>query len=173
VGSYVIGIDIGTQGTKAALFDEEMEITATAFEPSRLISPKPGTVWQEPDDLYMSCAATIKELLDKSGVAAKDVAAIGVDGQMAGIMGVDVNGEASTYYDSWLDTRCGKYMDQMRSRAGKRIIELSGGPVSYVHGPRILWWKNEHPEAYEKTARFVMPQAYVAGRMTGLTADET
>lgn len=173
MGSYVIGIDIGTQGTKAALFDEEMEITATAFEPSRLISPKPGTVWQEPDDLYMSCAATIKELLDKSGVAAKDVAAIGVDGQMAGIMGVDENGEASTYYDSWLDTRCGKYMEQMRSRAGKRIIELSGGPVSYVHGPRILWWKNEHPEAYEKTARFIMPQAYVAGRMTGLTADET
>ena len=71
MNSYVIGIDIGTQGTKAALFDEEMKLITTAFEESRLISPKPGTVWQEPDDLYMSCAATIKELLDKSGIAAK------------------------------------------------------------------------------------------------------
>jgi len=172
VSAYVIGIDIGTQGTKAALFDGEMKIIATAFEQSKLISPKPGTVWQEPDDLYMSCARTIRELIDKSGIAGRDVAAIGVDGQMAGIMGIDESGEASTYYDSWLDTRCGKYMEEMRSRAGKRIIGLSGGPASYVHGPKILWWKNEHPEAYEKTAKFVMPQAYVVGRMTGLKADE-
>lgn len=172
MNSYVIGIDIGTQGTKAALFDEEMKLTATAFEASKLISPKPGTVWQDPDDLYLSCASTIRELLDKSGIEAKDVAAIGVDGQMAGIMGIDENGEASTHYDSWLDTRCGKYAEEMRSRAGKRIIALSGGPASYVHGPKILWWKNEHPEAYEKTARFVMPQAYVVGKMTGLSAAE-
>jgi len=172
VSSYVIGIDIGTQGTKAALFNEDMELVTTAFEESRLISPEPGTVWQEPDDLYMSCARTIKELLQKSGIKPSDVAAIGIDGQMAGIMGVDEKGEASTYYDSWLDTRCGKYMEQMRARAGKRIIELSGGPATYVHGPKILWWKNEHPEAYRKTAKFVMPQAYVTGRISGLAGSE-
>ena len=172
MSSYVIGIDIGTQGTKAALFNEDMELVTTAFEESRLISPEPGTVWQEPDDLYMSCARTIKELLQKSGIKPSDVAAIGIDGQMAGIMGVDEKGEASTYYDSWLDTRCGKYMEQMRARAGKRIIELSGGPATYVHGPKILWWKNEHPEAYRKTAKFVMPQAYVTGRISGLAGSE-
>ena len=172
MSSYVIGIDIGTQGTKAALFNEDMELVTTAFEESRLISPKPGTVWQEPDDLYMSCARTIKELLEKSGTASSDVAAIGIDGQMAGIMGVDCNGQASTYFDSWLDTRCGGQMEEMRARAGKRIIELSGGPATYVHGPKILWWKHEHPEAYNKTAKFVLPQAYVVGRMTGLSGEE-
>lgn len=172
MSSYVIGIDIGTQGTKAALFNEDMELVTTAFEESRLISPKPGTVWQEPDDLYMSCARTIKELLDRSGIASSDVAAIGIDGQMAGIMGVDEKGQASTYFDSWLDTRCGGQMESMRARAGKRIIELSGGPATYVHGPKILWWKHEHPEAYNRTAKFVLPQAYVAGRMTGLTGEE-
>lgn len=172
MSTYVIGIDIGTQGTKAALFSEEMELITTAFEESRLISPKPGTVWQEPDDLYTSCANTIRELLEKSGVAASDVAAIGLDGQMAGIMGVDADGEASTYFDSWLDMRCGKYMEQMNARAGKRIIELSGGPATYVHGPKILWWKNEQPDAYKKTAKFVLPHAYVVGKMTGLSGDE-
>ena len=164
MNSYVIGIDIGTQGTKAALFNEDMEMIATAFRGIEADIAKAGTVWQEPDDLYASCAATIRELLDKSGVAAKDVAAVGIDGQMAGIVGIDESGEASTYYDSWLDTRCGKYMEEMRSRAGKRIIELSGGPATYVHGPKILWWKNEHPEAYEKTARFVMPAGLCGGQ---------
>ena len=171
MGTYIIGIDIGTQGTKAALFNEDMELILTSFEESRLISPAPGTVWQEPDDICGSCANTIKELLEKSGVSGADIASIGIDGQMAGIMGIDASGKASTYYDSWLDMRCGKYMEQMQQRAGKRVIALSGGPVTYIHGPKILWWKNERPEAYAKTAKFVTPQAYAVGRMTGLNAD--
>jgi xylulokinase len=170
MGMHIIGIDIGTQGTKAALFNEQMDLVCTAFEESKLISPAPGTVWQEADDLYGSCARTTKELLEKSGVRGTDIAAIGVDGQMAGIMGIDSEGQASTYYDSWLDMRCGKYMDMMNERAGKRVIALSGGPVTYIHGPKILWWKHEHPEVYAKTAKFVTPQAYVVGRMTGLDA---
>lgn len=172
MAAYIIGIDIGTQGTKAALFNEDMEIQCTAFEESNLISPKTGTVWQEPEAIYLSCAHTIKALLEQSGVAAADIAAIGLDGQMAGIMGIGEDGEASTYYDSWLDMRCGDYMDMMRARAGKRVIELSGGPVTYIHGPKILWWKHEQPEAYAKTAKFVLPHAYVVGKMTGLKGDE-
>jgi xylulokinase len=172
MGAYVIGIDIGTQGTKAALFNENMELLYSAFEESRLISPKPGTVWQEPEEIFSSCANTIKELLEKSGVSGADIAGIGLDGQMAGIMGIDESGEASTYFDSWLDMRCGRYMNEMRERAGKRVIALSGGPVTYIHGPKILWWKNEQPDAYAKTAKFVLPQAYVVGKMTGLKADE-
>lgn len=172
MGAYVIGIDIGTQGTKAALFNEDMELLCTAFEESRLISPKPGTVWQEPEEIFSSCANTIKELLEKTGVSGANIAGIGLDGQMAGIMGIDESGEASTYFDSWLDMRCGRYMNEMRERAGKRVIALSGGPVTYIHGPKILWWKNEQPEAYAKTAKFVLPQAYVVGKMTGLKADE-
>jgi xylulokinase len=172
MSAYIIGIDIGTQGTKAALFNEDMEMVCTSFEGSRLISPAPGTVWQEPDEIYGSCINTIKELLEKSGISGTDIAAIGLDGQMAGIMGIDASGEASTCYDSWLDMRCGQYMKRMSERAGKRVIALSGGPVTYIHGPKILWWKNEQPEAYAHTARFVTPQAYVVGRMTGLRADE-
>ena len=172
MADYVIGVDIGTQGTKTTLFDTQMRVVATAFEPSKLISPKLGTVWQEADDLYLSCARTIKEVIERAQIAAKDVAAVGMDGQMAGIMGIDEQGEASTYYDSWLDTRCGKYMEEMRSRAGKREIEITGGPVTYTHGPKILWWKNEQPEAYAKTAKFVLPHAYIIGKMTGLRAQE-
>ena len=108
-------------------------------------------------------------MLEKSHVTAKDIEAIGIDGQMAGIIGVDSKGCASTYYDSWLDTRCGKYMEEMRSGAGKRVIELSGGPITYVHGPKILWWKKEHPDIYKRTVKFVPLNSYIVGRMTGLS----
>jgi xylulokinase len=129
---YLIGIDIGTQGTKAILFDTRMSILAEAFEASRLVSPKPGVVWQEADEIYMSCVRTVAEIVGKSGIDPMRVAAIGIDGQMAGIMGVDRDGEASTYYDSWLDMRCGKYMQGMRERAGKRVVEVTGGPITYT-----------------------------------------
>ncbi len=170
--TYLIGVDIGTQGTKAALFDEDFNLLCTAFEPSRLISPAPGTVWQEADDLYASCANTIRSLIEEAAIDPAKIAGVGVDGQMAGIMGVDDDGDASTCYDSWLDTRSGAYLDKMRARARKEILRISGGPLTYNHGTKILWWKNERPDAYRRTAKFVLPHSYVIGRMAGLKGGE-
>ena len=62
-------------------------------------------VWQEADEIYGSCVRTIKEVMEKSQIAPSDVCSIGIDSQSAGIMGVSADGEASTYYDSWLDMR--------------------------------------------------------------------
>ncbi len=169
---YLIGVDIGTQGTKAALFDQDFKLISTAFEPSKLISPAPGTVWQEADDLCSACANTIREVIETSKIDPGSVAGVGLDGQMAGIMGVDEDGQASTYYDSWLDTRSGAYVDQMRARAGKEILRISGGPLTLNHGSKILWWKHEHPDAYKRTAKFVLPHGYVVGRMAGLKGSE-
>lgn len=172
MSEYIISVDIGTQGTKAALFNTDINMLCTAFEPSRLISPRPGTVWQEADDLYLSCAHTINTLINKSGIDPKQIVAIGLDGQMAGIMGIDKNGEATTYYDSWLDTRSSSFVDVIKERAGKQIVSSSGGPVTCNHSSKILWWKSEYPEIYNRTAKFVLPHGYVAGKMTGKKAEE-
>jgi xylulokinase len=169
--AYLIGIDIGTQGTKGQLFDTELNALATAFEASRLIQPEPGTTWQEADDIYGSVIRVIKSLAEQSGCKGVDVAAIGIDAQMAGIMGIDKDGEASTYYDSWLDTRCKEYVKLVKERAEERFIALTGSPVSFTHGPKMLWWKHEHPDAFKKTAAFVLPNAYVAGKICGLSGD--
>jgi xylulokinase len=168
MSKYLIGVDIGTQGTKAALFDLEMNMAGTAFRPSNLISPRPGVVWQDPEEMFQSCASALKELMHTTAINPRDVAGIGLDGQMAGIMGIDESGAASTVYDSWLDMRCGPYTEQMNQTAGRRIIELSGGPATYVHGPKILWLKDNNPEEYKKTAKFVLPHAFIVGRMCAL-----
>lgn len=169
---YLIGVDIGTQGTKALLLDTDLNTVCSAFEPSRLISPEPGTVWQEAGDIFGSVARTIRQVLEQSGAAAGEVLAVGLDSQMAGIMGVDAAGEASTCYDSWLDTRCGPQLARMKERLGRRVTEITGGPVTYTHGPKILWWKENHPQAYEKTCKFVLPHGYVVGKMVGLSGEE-
>lgn len=169
---FIIAVDIGTQGTKAILYDTDMAEVCTAFVPSNLISPQPGTIWQEAADLYDSVLAVLRSLAEGSGVSAQRVRCIGIDSQMAGIMGIGEDGEAVTCYDSWLDTRCETYMRQMREKAGKRVTEITGGPVTYTHGPKILWWKHERPDIYEKIKKFVLPHAYVVGKLVGLGAEQ-
>ena len=169
--TYLIGVDLGTMGTKAAIFDIEGNLVALAFEESKLLYPKPGWVEQEPEDFYLSSLRTIKECLEKSGVEPGEVAALAFDGQMAGIGTIDAQWQTPTVYDSWLDTRCKPYIDRMREHQDI-IIEKTGGPPTYSHGPKILWWKEEQPEVFRKIVKFVVPGGYVAGRMAGLKGEE-
>ncbi|MCR1842806.1 xylulokinase [Murimonas intestini] len=172
MAEYILSIDIGTQGCKAAVFDREMKRKGTYFVPLALVSPQPGMVWQDPRGMYQACLEAARGAAENSKVPPAEIAAIGIDGQMAGIMGTDEEGEAVTPYDSWLDTRCSTYAEDMRRRYGKRITEITGAPVSFTHGPKILWLKHEQPQLYQKVYKFVVPSAYVAGRITGLRGDE-
>ncbi len=170
--NYLIGVDIGTQGTKANLYDLEGRVLSSSFEASNLISPKTGEVYQEADEIFTSVINTMREVVARSGVSAADIAAVGMDSQMAGIMGIGKDFEAVTYYDSWLDTKCGKYITEIKNRANTRSVELNGAPVTYTHGPKILWWKNERPEVYNKIHKFVLPHVFVAGKLCGLKAQD-
>ena len=169
---YLIGVDLGTQGTKTSLLNEQLQTVAEAFQPSNLIYPEAGAVEQDPEEMLDSVLATISEVMNKSGVSAKDVVAIALDGQMAGVMAVDKDGMAVTPYDSWLDTRCGAYRDRFLDYGEERVIAVTGTPVTYAHGPKKLWWKYEHPSVYEKIDKFIQPAVYCAMRMCGLSGDE-
>lgn len=170
--NYVIGIDIGTQGTKTALFDENGECLADALQKSEIMRPGPGAVEEDPERQLDAVCNTIRECMEKSGAAPKDIAGISIDGQMAGIIGIGRDGKNVTPYDSWLDTRCGEYIKKMDREAGDEIVRSTGGPPSYNHGPKILWWKHEHPDIYGKIYSFVQPGGYAAMRLCGLTGDE-
>jgi xylulokinase len=168
----LIGIDIGTTGTKSALFDCEGNLLADAYQESKLYYPRPGWVEQDPQDFYRSTCETINEVIQKSGIQSKDVAAISLDGQMAGIMGIDQNWDAVTLYDSWLDTRCKKYVDYIKQNFEDKVLQLSGLPSTVAHCAKILWWKNEQPEIFQKIRKFIQPAAYVAGKLAGLSGKD-
>ena len=165
---YIIGVDIGTQGTKTALFDGGGRCLATAFEKSRLRQPGPGMVEEDPERQVASVCRTVRACVRKSHVPASAVAGIGIDGQMAGIIGVDQAGRAITLYDSWLDTRCAPYIDTMKAGANDEIINKTGGPPSFNHGPKILRWKKEFPAIYRSVRAFVQPGGYAVMRLCGL-----
>lgn len=169
---YLCGIDIGTQGTKTVLYDPEGNTIASAFEASQLLHPTEGAVEQRAEDIYASVIRTVKDVIERSQVDPYTVVAIGMDGQMAGILGIDHNFQAVTPLDSWLDTRCEPYIKHMKETAEDDLIHLTGCPVTYAHGPKILRWKNEYRDVYDTIEKFVEPVTYVVGRLCGLTADQ-
>jgi xylulokinase len=166
----LIGIDIGTQGTKAGLFAAHGRLLASAFRKSALRQPRPGVVEEDPELQVASVCQTIAECLAQAKIAPAEVAALAIDGQMAGILGVGADGRHVTPYDSWLDTRCAPYIQVMNQAAAEEIIERTGGPASFNHGPKILWWMRERPKVFGAIRAFVQPGAYAAMRLCGLTA---
>ncbi len=164
----LIGIDIGTQGTKAALFGEDGRCLSVAFAASNLRMAAGGLVEEDPEKQYESVLATIGECVRKSGTTPADIVGLAIAGQMAGIIGVGADGRHITPYDSWLDTRCTPFIARMKEIAGHKVLAKTGCAPSFNHGPKILWWRHEHPEIYHKVHAFVQPAGYAAMRLCGL-----
>ena len=169
---YLIGVDLGTQATKACVCDEIGTILGSATVLSNLLYPEDGAVEQDPEEMLKSVLETIKNAVLSSGISPEHVAAICISGQMAGITGVDADGTAVIPYDSWLDTRCGTCRQPFLDYGEDRVIQITGTPVTYAHGPKILWWKTHHRGQYDKICKFVQPAAYCTMRMCGLKGDE-
>lgn len=169
--SYVIGVDIGTTGTKTGLYDENGRLCGTGYEESKLYYPKPGWVEQRNEDIYGAAVRTIRAALDESGVNPADVAAVALDGQMAGLSTVGAGWSSPTEYDSWLDNRCADYLPRLKEIEGE-IIASAGSAPAFNAGPKMLYWKHERPDVWRKIVKFTQPAPYVAGRLANLPAEE-
>jgi xylulokinase len=170
VSELLVGVDLGTTGTKAALYSPPGEALAESTAETPLRWRGPGEVDQDPEDFYAATVRAIRDCVERAGSA--DVAAIGVTGQMAGVLGIDGEWRPATPYDSWLDLRCAPEVEALERELGDRLVEVSGCPAMVNHGPKMRWWRREHPDTFDAVAKFVVPSGYVAGRLAGLAADE-
>ncbi len=169
---YLIGVDLGTSSTKAALYQVDGKLISEASVEVPLFYPRPGVVEQDNEDFYSTAAQTVHNCIEMSGVSPQEIAAIAFDSQMAGVGLIDDDYRPAARFDSWLDMRCQPYIEQMDREAGDRVTQLTGCPPTCDHGPKMLWWKGEQPDTYRRTAKFVMPGTYVVGKLAGLRADQ-
>ncbi|MGH2427807.1 MAG: xylulokinase, partial [Candidatus Limnocylindria bacterium] len=165
-----VGCDLGTMGSKAAVVGDDGTILGAALEEVALHRPRAGRVEQDPLEIEASAHRVIRRALDESGERG-EIAGIAISGQMSGIATIGDRFQPVTPYDSWLDTRCEPYIDRMAEWAG-RVVELSGCPPTYSHGPKMLWWRHERPDAYAQIERFVPIGSFVAARLAGLQVAE-
>ena len=169
--THLIGVDLGTSVVKATLFDLEGNAVAHATRATTLHQPQPGIAEQDPDEFVAKALDLIAEVVEKSGIGAADVAAIGFDGQMGGLMAIDRDWNPVTpWYPSTLDSRYQPYLERVEREHGNRVFELAGAAV--LGAPRLAWWKDRHPDIYRKIDKVQILANYVAGRMAGLSADD-
>lgn len=171
-GQYLIGVDLGTSATKAALFDTQGNLIAESSAQVPIYYPRPGVVEQDSQDFYDSAAHTVRSCIQQSGIDPRAVAGIAFDSQMAGVGTIDEAFEPATRFDSWLDMRCEPYINDLKAHHAELITRLTGCAPTCDHGPKILWWQHEQPDEYARIAKFVMPAGQVAGRMAGLRTEQ-
>lgn len=165
-----VGCDLGTMGSKAAVVDEDGTLLGESFEEVPLDRPRAGWVEQDPLRIEASAHRVVRQAVGESR-RREDVAGIAFSGQMSGIGTVDQHMEPATPYDSWLDTRCEPWIERMATHAD-RVVELSGCPPTYSHGPKMLWWQHERPDDHARIARFVPIGSFVTARVAGLSVDD-
>lgn len=170
----LLGIDIGTSGTKTVLFDQAGTALASKTIEYPMAQPQNGWAEQDPADWWNATADGIQAVLQKSGVPAADVAGIGLSGQMHGLVMLDKDGKVLRPSIIWCDQRTAKECDQMNSVIGKeQIIAITANPaMTGFTAAKILWVQNNEPEIYAKCAHILLPKDYIRYMLTGEYATE-
>lgn len=166
--NYFIGIDSSTTATKALLLSETGTVVGVASSSYAYETPKPLWSEQRPELWWTATVSSIRQVLAESGVAATAVAAIGLTGQMHGLVLLDQHGEVLRPALLWNDQRTGAECDEMRAVIGKQqLIDITGNDaLTGFTAPKILWVKNNEPQIYAKIAHILLPKDYVRYRLT-------
>src|SRR5829696_6290935 len=172
---HLLGIDIGTSGTKTLICDEDGTVLATAMAEHPISSPKPGWSEQNPEDWWTATGKATKAVLKKAGVKGSEVSGIGLSGQMHGSVFLGNGERALRPALLWNDQRTAEQCAEIESKAGGReaLIGLVANPaLTGFTAPKILWVRQHEPRVYAKTKHVLLPKDYVRFRMTGEYATE-
>mgnify|MGYP002715435241 CR=1 FL=1 len=172
--SYVIGVDCGTSGTKTVLFDELGNSIESSTIEYPMYQPKNGYAEQKPIDWANAMMNTIKAVIGRSGVNKNDVKAIGISGQMHGLVMLDEDNNVLRKSIIWCDQRTIAEVCEMNQKIGeKKLIEITANPaLTGWTAAKILWVKNNEPEIYEKCRHILLPKDYLRFILTGDYATE-
>lgn len=166
---YLIGVDIGTSGTKTVLFDAEGKVIGSALKEYDVIQKKIGWAEQKPESWWDATRESLKEIVQKSGVDAKKIKGIGLSGQMHGLVLLDKDGNVIRDSIIWCDNRTTAEAKQIEEIVGReKLVSITGNPaIAAFTLAKLLWVRNNEPENYAKINKVLLPKDYIRYRLTG------
>lgn len=161
----LLGIDVGTSGVKGVAIDDDGAVLAVTEAGYPLATPRPGWSEQDPEDWWRATESVLAEL----GRSVGRPAAIGLSGQMHGLITLDDQGKTIRPAILWNDQRSADQCDQLESRIGfERLIQLTGNrAVAGFTAPKLLWLRANEPDAFARIARVALPKDYIRLRLCG------
>ena len=167
--SYFLGIDVSTTATKALLADAGGRVVSIGRSEYGLETPKPLWSEQSPESWWRATVDAVRQALARAGVAGASVRAVGLTGQMHGLVLLDYAGQVLRPAILWNDQRTQAECDEIRERVGRdRLISVTGNDaLTGFTAPKILWVSRHEPEVFENIAHVLLPKDYIRYRLTG------
>lgn len=168
----LLSYDIGTTGAKAALFKKDATLLGSAYKPYNTYYPRLGYVEQRPEDWWKAVIESTCELMEKIGFNPAEVVGISFSGQMMGQVPVAADGTLlQEQVPIWIDGRASEQVEVLFKKLGgyERFYEIT----MQGHNPqlytlfRVMWYRDNIPEVFKKTYKFLHSKEFIANRMTG------
>ena len=168
--SYLMGIDVGTTGTRAVIIRPDGTVAGAAtgdHQPMRMAHV--GWAEQDPEDWWQATIAAVRAVLEQARLSGNDIAAVGMSGQMHGVVLLDKAHVVLRPSLIWCDQRSQAQCDQITAKVGaQRLIQLVSNPaLTGFSAPKLLWVRENEPKILERAARFLLPKDFVRFRLTG------
>ena len=169
---YLLGIDVGTTGTKSLLFSEEGRLLGNAYRGYPTATPKPACCEQNAVDWWNAIVQTVKEVCADPQVA-RQVAAISLSVQGGTMVAVDENLQQVRPAMVWSDKRCAAQKEAFLNEAGnsQKMYEKTGWKLGLGQNAlQIRWMRDNEPELFAKTHMFLSVPDYISAKLTGIAA---
>ena len=160
--TQLVGLDVGTTAVKALALSPEGDVLARAEESYGLSTPHPGWAEQDPEDWWRAAERALAAL-------GGEATAIGLSGQMHGLVVLDDRDRVLRPAILWNDQRTGAECAEIEERVGlTRLIQLTGNrALTGFTAPKLLWLRRHEPDTYARIAQVLLPKDYVRLRLTG------
>lgn len=181
MADVVIGLDLGTGGVRAIAVDLQGQIIAQTTRSYPLLTPQPGWTEQNPSDWVnasLDALSDVTQQLDghraMSGDKPLRVYALGLSGQMHGMVPLNAEGRIIRPAILWNDQRTGKAVAEIEATIPRQeLIQLTGNPaVTGFQLPKLVWLRTEEPQAYALLRQILLPKDYLGYVLTGKPVTE-
>jgi xylulokinase len=170
-----LGIDVGTGGTRALLVDGRGGVRAGCTAPHEdMRMERPMWAEQRPENWWDACVEAIRGVLAQAGVSGGQVRAIGLSGQMHGLVILDSASRVIRPSLIWCDQRSQAQVDAVNAKIGREnILKFTANPVlTGFTLPKLLWVRDHEPRNFERVRQMLLPKDYVRFKLTGDFATE-
>ncbi len=167
---YVLGIDVGTGGTRAVIMDDRGGIVASATaEHEPFASPKIGWAEQQPQDWWRAARLAVRQAIAQGKLQKEQIACVGFSGQMHGAVMLDGSDQVVRPALIWCDVRTEKQCQELSQQIGfERLIQLTcNPPLANFTLTKFLWTRENEPENWSRVRSVMLPKDYVRFRLTG------
>jgi xylulokinase len=167
--AHVLGIDVSTTATKAVLVDDAGAVAGIGTAEYGFETPRPLWSEQDPELWWSATCAAIRSVLGSSGVRPESIVAVGLTGQMHGLVLLDAEDRVLRPAILWNDQRTAPECDAIRAAVGReRLIAITGNDaLTGFTAPKLVWVRDHEPDVWNRAAHVLLPKDLVRLRLTG------